>query len=69
MGCLNLSCLRTGCLKLSHQTEINKTVLPQNEMFNRVINTVNSLLNIAVKIMEFFISTVVHGAEKLAWTI
>ena len=51
------------------QTEINKTVLPQNEMFNRVINTVNSLLNIAVKIMEFFISTVVHGAEKLAWTI
>jgi hypothetical protein len=51
------------------QTEINKTVLPQNEMFNRVINTMNSLLNIAVKIMEFLISTVVHGAEKLAWTI
>ena len=45
------------------QTEINKTVLPQNEMFNRVINTVNSLLNIAVKIMEFLTSTVVHASS------
>ena len=51
------------------QTEVNKTVLPQNEMFNRVIHTVNSLLNIADKIMEFLISTVIHSAEKLAWTI
>jgi hypothetical protein len=51
------------------QTEVNKTVLPQNEMFNRVIHTMNSLLNIADKIMEFLISTVIHSAEKLAWTI
>jgi hypothetical protein len=53
--------------------------MSQNEMFNnvtvncqlsdRVKNTVNSLLNIADKSMEFFISTVIHGAEKLAWTI
>ena len=58
-------------------SEMNKTVfMSQNEMFNnvtvncqlsnRVKNTVNSLLNIADKSMGFFISTVIHGAEKLA---
>ena len=50
--------------------------MPQNEMFNnltvncqlpnRVQNTVNSLLNISDKSMGFFMSTVIHGAEKLA---
>ena len=60
-------------------SELNKTVfMSQNEMFNvtvncqlskRVKNTVNSLLNIADKSMGFFISTVIHGAEKLAWII
>jgi hypothetical protein len=62
------------------QSQINKTVyMSQNEMFNnvtvncqlsnRVKNTVNFLLNNADKIMEFLILTVIHGAEKLAWTI
>jgi hypothetical protein len=59
---------------------LNKTVfMPQNETFNnvtvscqlsdRVKNAVNSLSNIAEKSMEFLISTLIHGAEKLAWTI
>jgi hypothetical protein len=59
---------------------LNKTVfIPQNEMFNnvtvncqlsdRVKNAVNSLSNIAKKSMEFLISTLIHGVEKLAWTI
>jgi len=58
------------------QPEVNKTVSPQNEMFSDVIvnsdrvkNTVNSLLNIGDKIMEFLTSTVLHGVEKLAWMI
>jgi hypothetical protein len=59
---------------------LNKTVfMPQNKTFNnvtvncqlpdRVKNAVNSLLNIAEKSMEFLISTLIHGVEKLAWTI
>ena len=58
------------------QPEVNKTVSPQNEMFSDVIvnsdrvkNTVNSLLNIGDKIMEFLTSTMLHGVEKLAWMI
>jgi len=61
-------------------SQINKTAfMSQNKMFNnvtvncqlsnRVKNTVNFLLNNADKTMEFFILTVIHGAEKLAWTI
>jgi len=61
-------------------SQMNKTVfLPQNKTFknvtvncqlsDRVKNAVNSLLNIAEKSMEFLISTLIHGAEKSAWTI
>ena len=59
------------------QTEVNKIVSPQNEnnvivncqLSNTVKNTVNSMLNIADKCMEFFTSAVICGAEKLAWMI
>jgi hypothetical protein len=39
------------------------------QLSNREKNIVNFLLNNADKIMEFLILTVIHGAEKLAWTI
>ena len=61
------------------QTEVNKTVVPQNGLFNneflncqlssKVKNIVNSLLNIGDKSMEFLTSTMIHGAENLAWVI
>ena len=45
------------------------SVIANCQLFNRVKNTVNSPLNVAEKSMEIFISAVIHGVEKLAWTI
>jgi hypothetical protein len=39
------------------------------QLFKNLENSVNSLLNTGDKIMEFLASIVIHGAEKLAWTI
>jgi hypothetical protein len=61
------------------QSWVFKFVLPQNGVFNNVIancqlfnrlkNAVDSLLNIGDKSLKFLTSTVMHNAEKLAWTI
>jgi hypothetical protein len=72
--------LQNGVFKfVLPQNGVFEIILSQNEMFNnvtvncqlsnRVKNTVNFLLNNADKTMEFFILTVIHGAEKLAWEI
>ena len=72
--------LQNGVFKfVLPQNGVFEIILSQNEMFNnvtvncqlsnRVKNTVNFLLNDADKTMEIFILTVIHGAEKLAWTI
>jgi hypothetical protein len=60
---------------LSH-IEMNKTVLSRAsiatvkcQLFKNVENSVNSLLNIGVKIMKFLTSAVKHSRGKLAWTI
>ena len=72
--------LQNGVFKfVLPQNGVFEIILSQNEMFNnvtvncqlsnRVKNTVNFLLNDADKTMKIFILTVIHGAEKLAWTI
>jgi hypothetical protein len=51
------------------QNEMLNSVIVNCQLSNRVKNTVNSLLNVADKSMDFLISAVIHGVEKLAWTI
>jgi hypothetical protein len=74
------SVLQNGVFKFNlSQTEVNKTVLPQNglykngffnyQLFAKVKNIVNSLLNIRDKSKEFLASVMIHGAKNLAWVM
>jgi len=61
------------------QSEVDISVLPQNGVFNVVIVNcqlankvkviINFVLNFEVKSCKFLTSTLIHGGEKLGWTI
>ena len=61
------------------QNEVFKSVLPQNGVFkivavncqlsNRVKTIINFVFNLGVKSFKILTSTLMHGGEKLAWTI
>src|SRR5882762_5089620 len=61
------------------QNEVFRSVLPQNGVFkivavncqlsNRMKPIINFVLNLGVKSFKILTSTLMHGGEKLAWTI
>ena len=78
--CPNSSSAQLGVLApVMPQNEVFRSVLPQNGVFkivavncqlsNRVKTIINFVLNLGVKSFKILTSTLMHGGEKLAWTI
>ena len=78
--CPNSSSAQLGVLAPGlPQNEVYRIVLPQNGVFkivavncqlsNRMKPIINFVLNLGVKSFKFLTSTLMHGGEKLAWTI